>query len=404
MSQIYPKFAVLFFLSFALSGVVVSAQSPTTVSPGNCPNPVAEFNVNDQGYNAPSVFGSAFDSAFYYNSTRGYWTEAGGGQNPEKTVPQGTPRFSSIVSPLYPNPNPAGTFNVGFYYIVGNAATDRFQVRVFSANAQGDQTVYNVEASSGPRLFSDFSNPNPYIDPIHPANPLFNGDQGFVCIRLNDADINNLPGTQYRVEVIYLLNTPDYAVFDNLSIGGIPDVTLPVTFLGIVANRSGNSVNVRWDVADEIGVKEYAVERSTDRRAFSVVGTIPTNGGKSKVYSFTDASAGSGEVYYRVRNIDINGRSKYSGIIKVKGTSSAESVLKAYPLPASHSVTVGHKTAATGATINLLTVEGRLLRSVTPVSGASHTPVSLLGVAPGMYLIRYENGEGERETIRIIKQ
>jgi hypothetical protein len=49
-------------------------------------------------------------------------------------------------------------------------------------------------------------------------------------------------------------------------------------------------------------------------------------------------------------------------------------------------------------------LEGKTLRIVNPVNGASHTLVDLSGLSSGMYMIKLENGEGETETIKIIKQ
>lgn len=403
MNQFYTRVKTALIAVSFLSTSSLWAQSPGTTTPGSCPNAVANFNTNDNGYNAPSIHGGEFDSAFYYNSSRGFWTEAAGGQNPEKSTAQGSPRSTSIISPLYSNPNPQGTFNVGFYYVVGNAATDRFQVRIISASGQGGQTVYNFEASSRIRAFSEFSTPTTYTDAVNPTNPLFNGQQGFVCIRLNDVDITNAPGTNYRVEVIFLLNTPNFAVFDNLSIGDAAPIPLPVSFLGVVANRSGNSVNLRWDVADELNVREYQVERSTNGSTFNVVGTIPASS-KTNVYSFTDTYAEPGNVYYRVKNLDADGRFKYSSIIKLKGASSFGSVLKAYPLPALNQVTLEHKKLSNKAKITVNSLEGKTLKVVNPVNGASHTLVNLSGLSSGMYVIKLENGEGETEMIKIIKQ
>lgn len=114
----------------------------------------------------------------------------------------------------------------------------------------------------------------PYIDNGPVPTPLLNGFEGFVCMRLVDPDIINSPNTTFRIEVAYILNGPFFAVFDNFSIGPV-NSPLPVNFIGLVANRSAdNLVNLKWDVTEEINVREYQVERSDNGSFFSPVGTV----------------------------------------------------------------------------------------------------------------------------------
>lgn len=70
----------------------------------------------------------------------------------------------NIISPPYNNPNPTGTFNVGFYYIVNNPAVDRFQIRIISITQTPQGTITNVEATSGLQSFAAWSTPTPYVD------------------------------------------------------------------------------------------------------------------------------------------------------------------------------------------------------------------------------------------------
>jgi hypothetical protein len=398
MKQVYTSFSKLLFVLFFLGALsTAQAQNPTTVGNGSCGTVVANFNNGDGSFNSPSIYGGMFDSAFFYNASRGYYTEMAN----NRTVGPVGPRVVSIISPLYPNPNPQGTFDVGFTYIVPSPATNRFQVRIISATPQGTATTYNIEASSGVRTFAAHSTPIAYTDP---TNPLHNGFTGFVCIRLIDPDITNAPGVTYRIEVAYLINEAFFTAFDNLSLGNIQAAPLPVNFLGLVANRStSNSINVRWDVGSELNVREYQVERSTNGGTFTTVGTVSAHG--KSVYSYTDVTAEKAALYYRVKSVDADGRAKYSGIIRIKGTgNSYGTALKAFPLPAQNSVTVEHKELDPSAKITISTMDGKVLKVVTPRLGSSHTPMDLTGVKPGMYVIKLDNGNGEVETLKIVKQ
>ena len=157
MKSLYSLKAWLLSLSFLIV-IFTSAQSPSTVTQGICAGVVANFNTNDNGFNSPSIFGGIFDSSFYYNAGRGYWSDY---MPPIRVNAPGFPRVQSIISPPYNNPNPTGTFTVGFYYIVNNPAVDRFMVRIISVTQTTQGTITNIEATSGLQTF--------------PSNPLRKG-------------------------------------------------------------------------------------------------------------------------------------------------------------------------------------------------------------------------------------
>jgi hypothetical protein len=406
MKFIYSlKTTVLLLLFVTGSFSLTKAQTPTIVTDGVCAGVVANFNTNDNGFNSPSIYGSIFDSSFYYNASRGYWTDYLAGF---REVAPGFPRVLDIISPPYLNPNPIGSFNVGFYYIINNPVLDRFQVRIISVTSTPMGTISNVEATSGVQTFAAWSHGTMSAygpEPVAPGNtPFMLGTQGFVCIRLIDPDITNGPNTTYRVEVAYLVNDAFFAVFDNLSIG--PALSpLPVDFIGLVANRDmvNDNVDLKWDVSSEVNVKEYQVERSQNGSSFSNVGTINAKG--KSIYTFTNFNVSKGTVFYRIRSVDIDGRAKYSGVIKLSGdaANSYNDRLGIYPVPANDEVMIEHKKLDRDAKMIISTVDGKVLRIIVPATGSSHTPVRIADFSPGIYILRLEDGMGGVQTGKLIK-
>jgi hypothetical protein len=401
MKPVYTA-KVLIALTLLISSISSYAQVPTTPTAGVCSGVIANFNSNDNGYNSPSIYGSIFDSSLYYHAGRGYWTDY---LPPYRTGAPGIPRVLNIISPPYPNPNPAGTFNVGFSYIIGSPATDRFQVRIISVTSTPQGTVTNVEATSGVQFFSAWSSPIPYVDVAGPnvpdPTPLLNGFAGNICIQLNDADITNGPGTSFRVEVSYLTNSPFFAVFDNLSIGPI-GAPLPVHFIGLVANRSSsNTVDLKWDVSEEIDVQEYQVERSTNASYWEVTGTVQAKG--KSIYTLTDNNVPSKTVYYRIKSLDIDGRYKYSGVLRLDGDNSYGNDLSAYPVPAKDDIIVQHKKLRGKSKIIISSTNGTVVKTIFPTPGSSHTPINISTLAPGIYMLRLDDETGW-QSIKLVKQ
>ena len=399
MKKIYSAKAIL--IGFLFITFLANSQTPTQVGPGVCSGVIANFNTNDNGFNSPSVYGSIFDSSMYYHAGRGYWTDY---LPPYRTGAPGFPRVMNLISPPYVNANPVGTFNVGFTYIVGNPAVDRFQVRIISVTVTSQGTVTNVEATSGVQFFSSWSTPTPYIDgvttPVPDPTALLNGFQGNICMRLIDADITNGPATTYRVEVSYLINEPLFAVFDNLSVGP-QNSPLPVNFIGLVATRNNSNVDLKWDVSEEVNVREYQVESSTTGSSFTPVGSAAAKG--KSIYTFTNYNVPSGTVFYRIKSVDIDGRYKYSGILKLDGSNSFSSGLQLYPMPASNEVTVQHKRTSVNSKLMITAADGQIVRVVYPIQGSSHTPVDLTALAKGIYFVRLDDGKGDIESAKLIK-
>ena len=399
MKKIYSAKSVL--IGFLFVAFVANSQTPTQVGPGVCSGVVANFNTNDNGFNSPSVYGSIFDSSFYYHAGRGYWTDY---LPPFRTGAPGFPRVMNIISPPYVNTNPVGTFNVGFTYIVGSPAVDRFQIRIISVTVTSQGTVTDVVATSGVQFFSSWSTPTPYIDgtttSVPDPTPFLNGFQGNICVRLIDPDIDNGPATTYRVEVSYIINEPLYAVFDNLSVGP-QNSPLPVNFIGLVAQRNNKNVDLKWDVSEEVNVREYQVESSTTGSSFTAVGSSSAKG--KSIYTFTDFNASSTTMYYRVKSVDLDGRYKYSGILKLAGNNSFSSGLQLYPMPAANEVTVQHKRTTVNAKLMITSADGQIIKVINPIQGSSHTPIDLTTLAKGIYFIRFDDGKGDIETAKLIK-
>ncbi|HEY0356890.1 MAG TPA: T9SS type A sorting domain-containing protein [Flavisolibacter sp.] len=396
----YSRTLMLIAFITCVGSANAQIQGVTTVSnSGDCSNVTANFNTNDQGFNSPSIYYG--NSSFYFNTSQGWWSEVDGVSAVPPVPGGGGMRLVSIISPLYPNPNPVGIFDVGFYYVVPNPAVNRFQVRIISATPQGEFTVYNVEATSNFRTFTEFSTPpTPYAG----GAPQIAGMQGNICIRLIDQDITNAPGVAYRVEVTYEIAESAFTVFDDLSIGGTEAAPLPVNFLGVSANKIENGgVQVKWDVADEVDVREYHLEKSTNGLSFTKVGAVPAVGGTT-VYDFVDNSSKAPQVFYRVKSVDIDGTVKYSGIIRFKDNTSFTSDVKVYPSPARSQITVQHDRLDSRSRISISTMDGRIIKMITPGQGISNTMMDVSNLSSGVYVIKVVDGNGKIETTTFVKQ
>lgn len=116
-----------------------------------------------------------------------------------------------------------------------------------------------------------------------------------------------------------------------------PAHILPVTFTDVKATKSNENVLVEWKVEAESNLKQYEVEKSLDGNSFSVAATITadkTNGGN---YHWLDKNPASGFNYYRIRSVDLDGKTSLTQTVKVK-MELAIGNISVYPNPVANGV------------------------------------------------------------------
>lgn len=117
---------------------------------------------------------------------------------------------------------------------------------------------------------------------------------------------------------------------------------LPVNFLYFTAKPQSTIVDINWATASEENDDHYEIERSADGVLFTYLSQVKAYGmGNSTMtqkYSTTDNEPYSGTSYYRLKQVDKNGKYKYTNIAKVNFSKTFS--LSVYPNPSNGNVTV----------------------------------------------------------------
>lgn len=174
--------------------------------------------------------------------------------------------------------------------------------------------------------------------------------------------------------------------------------TVPVEITSLRASRSGNAILVNWSVANEINVREYVVEHSTNGSDFSQIGTLPVQAdrGNSHEYAFTDAQAGLGANYYRIVSVDADGTRKYSSIVTVSVNKQFKGLL--LPNPA-HDYVQLPGSQYFGQTYQIVSISG-----VRVASGMIQgTRLNTTRLQTGNYVLQVTALDGTQETFRFVK-
>jgi hypothetical protein len=105
---------------------------------------------------------------------------------------------------------------------------------------------------------------------------------------------------------------------------------LPVKFVGFTLTRKSNDVMVQWSTSQEMNANVYEVERSLDGNNWSGIAYFSAVGNTSATnnYSFTDKNVSAKVVYYRVKEVEADGKAVYTAIKSLKSETAAISEIK----------------------------------------------------------------------------
>jgi len=170
---------------------------------------------------------------------------------------------------------------------------------------------------------------------------------------------------------------------------------LPATGLTASATLSDNQATIKWKTLSEQNTSHFIVERSLDNVNFTQAGNNVSAAGNStdqRNYQLLDNIGSlmqSPVIFYRVKLVDLDGKSKYSNTVAVR--LSAKPQVSAWPNPFQSSITINITTErSTTIHVRLTDVNGKVLRQTTKAVSKGVTQISMndLGNLPGgIYLL-----------------
>ena len=111
---------------------------------------------------------------------------------------------------------------------------------------------------------------------------------------------------------------------------------LPVEMLYFSCSEAGKNVQLNWATASELNNQGFEIERSTDAQSFTNIGWVAGRGTTSEQqnYAFVDNDVATNtQYYYRLKQLDFDGRFEYSEIKSIMLKSGASTPILIYPNP-----------------------------------------------------------------------
>ena len=184
----------------------------------------------------------------------------------------------------------------------------------------------------------------------------------------------------------YTATASGITVFSPFNLSNV--AVLPVELLSFTGKNTEGGNLLTWQTASEVNNKGFSVERlapPTPQRGeyWDVLGFVAAKG-KASTYDFLDAAppSGAGGAYYRLRQIDNDGKETVSKVIAL--SNSSKNQLKIYPSLTSSFLTIETDLTGDYQVINLF--GQAVLSGKTLSSGMRGLDVSAL--AKGTYILK----------------
>lgn len=177
---------------------------------------------------------------------------------------------------------------------------------------------------------------------------------------------------------------------------------LPVTWLEFIGQMDGPLNVLAWKTATETNNKGFEVQRSVDGRSYSSIGFIASgsangNSASTLQYHFTDHKPFAGTNFYRLKQLDTDGRFNFSNVVVLTRKPAIISLEQPFPNPVSDVLQVNIASPGVGQGNLLVTdLSGRIL-STQPVSlqaGSNLQRVSTRTLAAGNYFLKLVLSDG----------
>ncbi|HRE50589.1 MAG TPA: T9SS type A sorting domain-containing protein [Flavitalea sp.] len=184
-------------------------------------------------------------------------------------------------------------------------------------------------------------------------------------------------------------------------------VILPVVMKSYTARLVDDRVELKWITTEEQNNASFVIERAGADQQFAAIGTVPgaVNHSGEKAYSFTDTSPLPDLSFYRLVQIDIDGKKTYFDIKKILNKKGNTATVVVSPNPIARDVSAFISISKPQKVSVLLTdMSGKPIRQVNGIygQGSSEIRINASDLSNGVYLLKVL-GEDFNVTQKIIK-
>ncbi|WAC39491.1 T9SS type A sorting domain-containing protein [Pedobacter sp. SL55] len=191
--------------------------------------------------------------------------------------------------------------------------------------------------------------------------------------------------------------------FSPNQIRKITPATLPVTLISYTAQVEDNYTLLKWRTESEQNNKQFIIYRSGDDKDFKELKRMDVvlNSSNIKNYSYTDKTPLNGNNYYKLVQLDADGKVNELGVRVIAFNLNTESV-KLYPNPTANKAIVTFM-ASKYLTASISDINGRILQTQNLAAQQTEVEIDLSSFPKGLYFVKLSGANGTL-TSKLVKK
>ena len=178
----------------------------------------------------------------------------------------------------------------------------------------------------------------------------------------------------------------------------------PVKFASFTGKVNNEDAILNWSTSTEVNNNGFEIQKSPDGSDFATIGFVAGAGNSTNTnnYQFTDRKIATGNHYYRLKQLDKDGRFEYSSIIKLnKSARNNFEVIVINPSKNNVKLQVNSETEER-VSINLFNMNGQLVATKNTEIGAGSNSLSIgQNLSKGTYIVTITK-KGEISSYKVL--
>lgn len=207
-----------------------------------------------------------------------------------------------------------------------------------------------------------------------------------------------------------MFTNDSYTEVSNKFYFTVKPVVLPVTWLNVDGRSTPNGDLITWATSSEFNNDRFEIEHTTDGETFVKIAEVKAalgNSSSRQDYQYNHQTISGNTNYYRIKQVDRDGKSQYSKIVIVR-SALADHTISIYPNPVKNIAVLKLPQVADGTSIDLQVISIYGMQVLKQTKTVNNQTVSLDtgNLASGTYILQisYKGITEEASTIKFVKQ
>ena len=179
----------------------------------------------------------------------------------------------------------------------------------------------------------------------------------------------------------------------------IVEGTLPINLLSFTGKEENGKVKLSWETAQEINNEYFNIEHSLDGNNFKIISKVISKGNTSTghTYAKEDNQNINGVHFYRLKQVDVDGKFTYSAIVMVKLGGKK---MRIYPNPVTNEINFNSGDILKNTQYKIVNQTGKLVLS----GNLNANKINVATLANGTYFVSINNDTTILLSEKFVKQ